>query len=213
MKNFTSVDQTHPIFNLDQIAMATQCHTLEYGFTLYGGVLIVWDDDGPDERVFALIDQEWSHSGIKPLTICYRKGSVTLLWSGKYRAETADKTDGYNPPDGDAWSATHYYLDGHGIKEVNPCSVQLPERDPHWAKAFVPRGPDEFDEGQMSEDPAVLSQDNAHLFLPLVQTLLEGKLLQYSIIDEGQPTLWVDTDTMVLHNPPERYRAKPTALD
>jgi len=52
-----------------------------------------------------------------------------------------------------------------------------------------------------------MNKDNAHLFLPLVQALAEGKTIQIKFDDEwdDRPNTWDFSWT----HPPDRYRIKP----
>jgi hypothetical protein len=50
-----------------------------------------------------------------------------------------------------------------------------------------------------------MNKENAHLFLPLVQALSDGKTIQYSPFD----TMWSDIADPNFEDPPNRYRIKP----
>lgn len=51
-----------------------------------------------------------------------------------------------------------------------------------------------------------MNKHNAHLYLPLVQALAEGKTLQIKgVIDNS----WVDLPNVAFGDRPERYRIKP----
>ena len=50
-----------------------------------------------------------------------------------------------------------------------------------------------------------MTKENAHLYLPLVQALADGKILQAKNID-GE---WFDLDTIALGGEPKHYRIKP----
>ena len=50
-----------------------------------------------------------------------------------------------------------------------------------------------------------MTKEDAHLYLPLVQALADGKILQAKNID-GE---WFDLDTIALGGEPEHYRIKP----
>jgi len=53
-----------------------------------------------------------------------------------------------------------------------------------------------------------MTKDNAHLYLPLVQALAEGKTLQ--IHPPNMPGVWMDVcDPIYFSDPPDRYRIKP----
>jgi hypothetical protein len=52
-----------------------------------------------------------------------------------------------------------------------------------------------------------MNKDNAHLYLPLVQALVDGKTVQASV-----PPDWVDIDDMDLGREPSDYRIKPWSL-
>lgn len=49
-----------------------------------------------------------------------------------------------------------------------------------------------------------MNKENAHLYLPLVQALAEGKTIQY-----GSESIWGDVKDPNFLNPPQYYRVKP----
>ena len=52
-----------------------------------------------------------------------------------------------------------------------------------------------------------MNKHNAHLFLPLVQALVDGKIIQHKWVNNH----WMDMDdhVIVFHEPPHYYRIKP----
>ena len=50
-----------------------------------------------------------------------------------------------------------------------------------------------------------MNKKNAHLFLPLVQALVDGKTIQYNPCDTG----WADIAELNFYESPEHYRIKP----
>jgi len=52
-----------------------------------------------------------------------------------------------------------------------------------------------------------MTKENAHLFLPLVQALAEGKTIQY----KSSSDQWIDSDKngFAFNAPPDHYRIKP----
>lgn len=53
-----------------------------------------------------------------------------------------------------------------------------------------------------------MTKENAHLYLPLVQALAEGKTIQLHV--NSNPPEWIDdTNGFSFVNPPEKYRIKP----
>ena len=51
-----------------------------------------------------------------------------------------------------------------------------------------------------------MNKENAHLFLPLVQALAEGKTIQNISTNRAE---WVDMDNLKFDGNPEDYRVKP----
>ena len=51
-----------------------------------------------------------------------------------------------------------------------------------------------------------MNKDNAHLYLPLVQAMADGKTIQMS--DEGGKE-WTNMTSIALNENPARYRVKP----
>ena len=49
-----------------------------------------------------------------------------------------------------------------------------------------------------------MNKENAHLYLPLVQALAEGKTIQY-----GSGSIWGEVKDPNFINPPQYYRVKP----
>ena len=54
----------------------------------------------------------------------------------------------------------------------------------------------------------MITKENAHLYLPLVQALKDGKTLQVTNLHE-----WVDVELTFFRLPPEQYRIKPEPLE
>lgn len=50
-----------------------------------------------------------------------------------------------------------------------------------------------------------MNKDNAHLYLPLVQALADGKVIQYNDSEEG----WMNRPCLLFDDEPDRYRIKP----
>lgn len=56
-----------------------------------------------------------------------------------------------------------------------------------------------------------MNKDNAHLFLPLVQALANGDVIQEYLEVSRGVRQWTDrAEVAFLHDNPERYRIKPT---
>lgn len=53
-----------------------------------------------------------------------------------------------------------------------------------------------------------ITKDNAHLYLPYVQALMEGKTIQYLNCHGGRYE-WETRDRLTFSSPPDRYRIKP----
>jgi hypothetical protein len=142
-----------PIFTLKQLSTIVFRWEEIEGFSLYHGILIVWDGDGTDDRVFMLIDEEFVGKGVKPLAVCYRKGGIDLLWQdGLYgRAGSYRGRDGYDIMDGDMWCATHHYLSGGEVHQLGPVEEDL--------KVAYPDGVDGPTEGfeELDDEPTVLA--------------------------------------------------------
>ena len=51
-----------------------------------------------------------------------------------------------------------------------------------------------------------MNKENAHLYLPLVQALAEGKTIQNTSRDKKE---WWDAETLSFTMPPDHYRIKP----
>ena len=56
-----------------------------------------------------------------------------------------------------------------------------------------------------------MNKENAHLFLPLIQALADGKTIQMRDVVSEKVTLWDDLDPSDIYfrAPPEEYRIKP----
>ncbi len=56
-----------------------------------------------------------------------------------------------------------------------------------------------------------MNKNNAHLYLPLVQALADGKTIQFNQDEDGD---WVDINNLTQFNiRPECYRVKPTPVE
>ena len=54
-----------------------------------------------------------------------------------------------------------------------------------------------------------MNKENAHLYLPLIQALAEGKTIQFN---HGEGFGWVDRERVQFDFPPENYRIKPEPI-
>ena len=53
-----------------------------------------------------------------------------------------------------------------------------------------------------------MNKDNAHLYLPLVQALAEGKKVEYKDVDGD----WITPREISFYADPDRYRVKPEPI-
>jgi hypothetical protein len=54
-----------------------------------------------------------------------------------------------------------------------------------------------------------MNKENAHLYLPLVQALADGKTIQTALHFVTNEFQWEDMEDLLLNLPPDHYRIKP----
>jgi hypothetical protein len=72
--------QAMSIFSIDDLPnMGAQAERFSYGFIVYRGVLVQWDED-KDERVLTFINQLLSRVGCQLAIVQEHEGSLGLVW-------------------------------------------------------------------------------------------------------------------------------------
>lgn len=83
--------------------MALHGKQSDYGFSLYRGVLVQWDEDH-DERVLDVLDRFPVNMIERLLIVQEHEGSIAFVWKGKVPAKYKDDDSGVYSPDGDWWA-------------------------------------------------------------------------------------------------------------
>ena len=96
----------HPLSAIvgdDQLpTMATHCDQADCGFSIYGTVLVRWDEDR-DRRVLDVIDTLPRGVYDRLLVIQEHEASLALVWDGE-PPEGYREGDSVDVPDGDIWN-------------------------------------------------------------------------------------------------------------